>query len=485
MSAPARRAWAFAGAALALVAAALRIHNAFDYPVGKGFDAKANWEYVTLLIGEWQLPDPAALWAGAHPPLFYAMAAAIGRVLGSDDPQRVVPFVRLITSVFGLVAIGLATLLVARADAERPRRAFLAAALLSLLPAHVYVSAMLSEEIVVSLWASAALVLAALDLGRPARDAPAPLRLVAIGAFAGLALLTKLSGAVVILSTTLAYALRGWRRGELVAGLGHAVTIGLVGSFVGGWFFVRNLVVHGYIYPHLLELHAIMEVMPPGERSLSDYLTVPLSTFTTPYLLLPELLGSVWGSTYVTLWFDGHHHFLPRATAELIAWGRNLVILGLLPTVAFFAGAIRGVRRLRDADGGVDLLLLLTAGLSLGGYAFFTVRNPSFVTVKGSYLLIFAVPYAYYASEALADWTAARTLRANFVWGWLALLGGLVIATFWHGLLFAKTDDPGLPWQLVAPRPSVERGAPAQEPRGGFDDAGLRQGPADVGPVGP
>ena len=114
-------------------------------------------------------------------------------------------------------------------------------------------------------------------------------------------------------------------------------------------------------------------------------------------------------------------------------------------------GAIRGLRRCRASPRGADTVLLILLAATLAGYALFTWRNPWFVTVKASFLLGLAVPFAYYASEGLAVVMRPGGWRAAPFWLWLALLVAAVALTFWHGLVFAKLDDPGLQWNMIAP----------------------------------
>ena len=116
-------AWALASAVVVGVGVVLRLHNAFDYPIGKGFDAVANWEYVALLLERFTLPDPASLWATSHPPLFYWLASGIGAPFGLGEPEALVPWVRLAGSAAGLVAIAWGWRVVRALDPE-PRRLF-------------------------------------------------------------------------------------------------------------------------------------------------------------------------------------------------------------------------------------------------------------------------------------------------------------------------------------------------------------------------
>lgn len=444
--------WEIAGLALAAVVIALRVHNALDYPLDKGFDATRNWDYVELLLEDWRLPAPDESWSTAHPPLFYWIAAGLGRLLGTPEKPVVVAAVRLAGAGMGLLAVALAMLLVARDDPTRPRRALLAGGLLGFLPVHVYTSAMLSDEIWVAGFSSLAAVGAAFDLGDTRERRPA-WRPALVGLAAGLALLTKLSGLLVVIAVATAYAVAGWRQGRARAGLGRAGVAAAVALGVGGWFYLRNWIGWGYLYPQDLDVHWIMFTMPPGFRSVGDYLYVPLASFYDPRPLSPELQHSVWGSTYASVWFDAHRHFLPRHGAAVLGAGRVLVLLGLLPTLAFLFGMAKGARRLWRAPAGADLVLLPLVALTLAGYVAFTWSNPWFATLKGSYLLGLSVPFAYYASDALADWTPPGRAWSLLVWAALGALALASVAVFWHGLVFWKLDDPGLQWVPIVPRP--------------------------------
>jgi hypothetical protein len=196
-----------------------------------------------------------------------------------------------------------------------------------------------------------------------------------------------------------------------------------------------------------------MHTMPPGERQALDYVRFPLATFLDPQLLNPDLLRSIWGSTYATIWFDGHRHFLPTDEIAVRRTGTLLLALALVPTAAFFVGIVRGCRRVWRGVSSVDVPLLSLLALTIVGYVVFTWRNPYFAAVKGTYLLIAVLPFAFYASEELARWTRLPGLRAVCVWVALAALTLGVAAVFSFGAVFTRTEPPGLQWLDQAPPP--------------------------------
>jgi hypothetical protein len=189
--------------------------------------------------------------------------------------------------------------------------------------------------------------------------------------------------------------------------------------------------------------------MPPGSRGLLDYLYVPLSTFRDPQLLDPDLLRSVWGSTYASLWFDAHRFFLPSDSEGVRRLGTAMLLLGLLPTAAFCTGFARGLRRALRGDP-VDVPLVALVLLSLAGFAAYTWRNPWFAVIKATSLLGLCVPYAVYASEALRDWIARGRARAVSIGALLALLAIGVTASGTFDGLFERKEVSGLKWQRVS-----------------------------------
>jgi 4-amino-4-deoxy-L-arabinose transferase-like glycosyltransferase len=447
MTAP--RGWLVAMGVAATLGVVIRVSNAFLYPIDMGYDAGGNWDYIALLLDSWALPAPDEGWATAHPPFFYYLAAVISRAVGSLDKTTAIHAIRLVTAASGLLGIGLAVVLVRRADPDNMRRAFIAGALLLFLPVHIYMSAMLGEEILVTALISIVVVGVGTDLLSPPASGRALMRAALFGAVAGLALLTKLTGLLVVGAGSAAYLIEAIRSQEKLQSFQRAAVFAASALLVGGWFYVWNLVTYGYIYPHGLDVHSVMFSMPPGTRTVSDYLWIPWQTFSDPHLLSPSLLHSVWGSTYVTIWFDGHLHFLPASGSVVAKIGTAILLLGVVPTAAFAMGLWRGGRRVFQATRGPDVVLILLVVATLGGYVLFTWRNPWFAVLKGSFLLGLSVPFSYYASEVLADWTRGRVLRSVAVFGCLGLLAVLVMVTFSYGFAFEKHELPGVRWTPV------------------------------------
>lgn len=443
-----RRGAAAAGAAL-FAAVAMRVHNAFTYPYHWGFDAGENWRYIERLTRRWDLPEATAVWSAGDPPLFFYASGLLARALQAVGLFAWTPIaIRLGNALLGLAIAALAFLLVRRADPGDVRRAALAAGLVLFLPAHVHMSAMVNEEMLAAFLGSLALFALAAP-GLPAETAGAGLRRAAgAGTAAGAAFLTKLTGGVVLAAGAATYAVEGAQRRLLHPALARGALFAAAGAAVGGWFYARNWLRYGWIQPFGLPAHELMFSMPPGARGWLDYLWIPPATFTDPQLLHPDLLRSVWGSLYATLWFDGHRFFLPTEGEGVARLGTLTLGLALVPTLACLWGVAQGARRVLRRPDGPDLPLLLLAVLALAGFALYTWQNPWFAVIKGTSLLSLCLPFAFYASGVLADWSRGR--GGAFVWAALGALAVCVVLGCTFGLLFERTEVPGLPWRAGA-----------------------------------
>jgi len=445
---PIRSPSVLAVAALLALGSVHRVWNLLQYPVFMGFDAPGNWAYIEMLMPRWELPSPEAGWATAHPPLFYAIAAAIGMLQDSPDAESVGRPTVLLCAALGLAAVAATAWLVHELSRGNGRRVVLATALLVFLPVHISMSAMLSEELLTSALVSFAVVGLVVETTRPEDQRATLWRPAALGVVAGLALLTKLSAAMAIAAGTLALLTEGPSRTYPRAARSAFAFAGAA-VLIGGWFYLRNLVMYGYLYPHGLPVHAVMFDMPPGSRGLVDYLSFPLAAFSAAQAPDPSLVHSVWGTTYASIWLDPHRHFLPRSAPGLEFAARVILVTAVIPTAAFVIGVIRGARRALKRQSGADRILVALVVLMLGGYIAFTWRNPWFPTAKGSFLLGLATPFAVYASEVLDDWLSAGRRRAVVLGLLLVLLFGASLATFTYQGVFAKRDLPGTNWQSI------------------------------------
>ena len=143
-----------------------------------------------------------------------------GQVRG--DKQAISIAVRLASSAVGLAGIALAVAWVHRAERENRLRSLIAASLLLFLPVHLYMSAMLGEEVVLTTFVS--LVLAGLIVEVTSKERKPLSYAAGLGVIAGLAWLTKLTGVLVVGVAAAAYVIDGMRRRDLARAVSRAAS---------------------------------------------------------------------------------------------------------------------------------------------------------------------------------------------------------------------------------------------------------------------
>ncbi len=215
-----------------------------------------------------------------HPPLYYALGALVsGRVPVDQDvyyepvrnphwtdrhdevsvdnknqylitgPERfrftgiglVVYLVRWMTVLLGAVAVGLTYRLGRDVWPTQPALALGGAALVAFNPQFLHLSGAVSNDVPAALW-GAAVLLVCLRLLRRGPDLRIDLTL---GALYGLALLTKLHLAALVVPIVVAYAIRAWSSREWRSLVRGGAVILTVATLISGWWFWRNHVLYG------------------------------------------------------------------------------------------------------------------------------------------------------------------------------------------------------------------------------------------------
>ncbi len=101
---------------------------------------------------------------------------------------------------------------------------------------------------------------------------------------------------------------------------------------------------------------------------------------------------------------------------RLRSWTTVSLLLAVVGVATAGCGLVRGPRRPLQASRGPDAL----------------------------FTIFVALPFAYYASEVLAEWTRPRGLRSVAVWIWLGDLALLSALTFSTHTVFWKSELPGV-----------------------------------------
>jgi hypothetical protein len=414
------------------------VARAIQLPAFMGFDGPDHLAYVQAML-EGALPLAGEGAQTHHPPLFYALSAALLRLL-EGVPNEVA--LRLIPFASGLAQIGVA-LGLARAlfPGDRLRTAATVAAV-GLMPMNLYMSAYLSNETLHGALAACSLLLATRLLLAGPGSARGP---AAAGAVLGSAILTKVSSLVLVpfVLVFLALKQRLVDRGSLadVAGRAAAFLGGL--AAVSGWYFLRNQsrlgrpVVGNWAVPG----SEVSWWQSPGFHTPDYYLRFG-GALDRPFF---ASFDSFWDGLYSTFWGDGliggvsawgHRHSLWDYDLMTLGYALAVPATGLL--LFGLAGFVREALSPGDPRRRIVFAFLSSAVLATGlSILLVTLRVPAYSMTKASYGLSMAAPLGLAFADGFARLRAWLVARGG-QWAslpldsWAAALG-IVIALSYAG----------------------------------------------------
>ncbi len=422
MSAPSWR-WIVVSLVVAGAGLATRIHDVYAYAPLHDFDGPGHGVNV-LALERGELPDPRS-WGGFHPALYYAVGAAVWRILPERIPVHV--GLRAISLLAGVVlAIVLwRTLrrLVAEVDAA------VAATLLFCSPVFTIASSMLGNEML-----GACLVTVALArLTAIPQRGPLLRHALATAVWLAAGLWTKSTALVALAAAALGYGSAARERPRQA--LAAAVLVVAVPLAAASLHYARLMRASGGSVLSVVSGAAMapqvqeeMRAQPPGERRVGDYFHLPIASFLAPHFSAPGLARSVPGLLHATAWADGHGEFLPADVPGVLAAASALSLGGIVPTLLGAFGLVRVLRRpdrYRAAAAPLLFGVLLVAALVR-----YTWVLPFYSAVKASYLLPAALPAGLLLASGLEGLSPGARAAARAFCLVLALLSSCVL---WQG----------------------------------------------------
>ena len=276
--------WAWTCALVcALFVAAAVIYSRVT-PIGDGQDEFSHLFYVVTLAKHLALIGPG-IRERQQPPLYYGLAAIVYRLSGS-------PWItRLLTPLFGLVTL-LLTLKVTRLLFPRsPWIAVGAVALAAAIPQFQWISGTITDD-PLSIACSAGVILISLHLLlSPEWKSPSIRKALALGALAGITILSKETTYPLIVVMYGIALVTWWKSLRLP----HLAIGTLVPLAIAGWWFVRNVFVFGSLLPHFSPIdnptHVLLIITDTAE--LKAWVSLTIQSFLgwfgpkpTPLLIL-------------------------------------------------------------------------------------------------------------------------------------------------------------------------------------------------------
>jgi 4-amino-4-deoxy-L-arabinose transferase-like glycosyltransferase len=386
----------------------IRLSMALLYDARIGFDFNAHWPHIQYIATRHALPPLDFNTTACHPPLYHLIGAAVVS-LGLDAGA-----LGWMSALWGMLRLVLVWVALERWLPESRLARVVALALAAVLPAAAHLDGMITNETLVMLVSAGVFIVApsAIAAARSGRVAP----MVTLGLLLALALMSKVSASVLVVSIAVAIGLEIVRTRPWPSGWWRALRVrarpliagALVLAAVAGPWFVRNVILYGQAAPSAYEgslkrNQAPYEAIPYWQRRpLGFYLGWDLPIYVHPLYpsgikpnahFFPVLLASTFNDYYLYSYHaGGQYKGDRRVSAAGVTLGAMSVMAGTpiaLVTVIAWFGALRVLwRRRGDGDPGARLALLLAPLLALIGQIHFATKYPNdnFGPIKGAYL---------------------------------------------------------------------------------------------------
>lgn len=358
---------------------------------------------------EWGGDEPSAVvnLLPVHPPLYYWLTGSglrLERTVtpGTDaSPMEGDWHLLRLTSVVMVLPLPLLAWAAARRLGANDGAAITAAVVPLGVPQLLHIGASINNDnLLILLSAVLAVLIAGVLQGDSRRS-----RATAIGLVAGLALLTKAFGFVLLPWVALAYAYQAWReRSRWRDSLLALLLAGLTASLVGGWWWARNLARYGELSPGVAALDATGT--QPDPVSYARHFT-------------PTVIHRFWGNFG---YFEA-----PMTTVVVIAAtavAAAAVALALLRPAESGSGEATEQPTRRQSAAFVSLLVFLFAFVAFLAYD----HHPQRGWIQGRYLFGAMVPFAVVISIGVTRLLGRRAPLVVFGGAALMQIDGVRVA---------------------------------------------------------
>jgi hypothetical protein len=399
--------------------AVLGVNAYFNVPFTTGFDTNGHIQYIRFVAERLTLPYANDGWQMFQSPLYYIVSAlfykALMPFLTIDDTIQAI---KLFTFAFGMVQVEIIYRMLKKTFRGRNDLVSIGVVIGGLLPATVYSALALGNEPMCGAFSAAALAVAFWILvdHTPASRG----RLLLLGAFLGLALLSKVTAVLLLppVGFLLLYKARKAGRGGLSLFTPAFITFGTAFA-ISSWYYIRNWLELGKFFIGGWDSsRGIVWWQSPGYRTLRDLYSFGESL---SYPVFSNFNG-FWDSYYSTLWLDGMMSGATKA-GGFPPWNIDFMLsgawLGLLPTVAVFLAAAAALLNPGESFRKGPLFAVICLIIYLAALAHMYLGVPIHSTVKATYTTGLTPVYALLAAAGMGTFMKTVTARA-FVYAWVA-----------------------------------------------------------------
>jgi len=331
--------WLMVGA-LGLLAA----NNISKVPLHVGFDVQGHYDYISYITNKGRIPLATEGWQMFQSPLYYLLSAALQLMLSNLFSAETVAFIlRVIPLASGVLQVELAYRAVRYVFPERADLQMMGTMIGGLLPMNLYISQVVGNEPLAGVL-SAGVIVMGLGLLYSVTS-PIPRRkVVLLGAVLGLAVLTKVTAAVLIPITLIVLIYVMIRRETPVKlVVGAVLSVLIIVIVVSGWYYLRNWIELGRPFVGGWDpVRQIVWWQDPGYRTISDFVSFGRSLSQPVF----SAIFGFWDAVYSTFWLDG---FLSSIISykHRPPWNYRFMLSGallsLLPAMGILFGFVRAV----------------------------------------------------------------------------------------------------------------------------------------------
>jgi len=402
----------------------LAANNFLKLPPDLGYDLPAHVDYIRFIADRGELPDAHDGWQMFQAPFFYAVSAALYRVLAMFvASSTAILWLRWLPLLCGAAQVEICFRAGRCVFPDREDLQSLTVLLGGLLPMNVYMSQALGNEPLCGVLSALILLWCWQVLVEPSAAQRSRWQW-GIGLVFGLGLLTKVSALLLAPVIAVVLSVANRRRGFVGVLTACSRCFGAA-AVVSGWYYGRNWLRFGKLFVGGWDpVRGLLWWQDPGYRTPWQMASFGRSLFQPIY----AGFYSIWDGFFATLWLDsnlsGLDYWVTRPP-----WNLTLMLAtvwpALLLSTAVAAGFLRG---LRCRDAGLRHCLQLADAsllLYLAAFALLGLEVPAFSQAKASYTLGLTPAYAVLCVaglDLLPQHRLLRSAKTAFVLCWSVLV---------------------------------------------------------------
>lgn len=394
----------------------LGINHAIKLPLSVGYDVRGHLEYIQI-VARGRLPKPEEGWSTFQAPLYHIISAPFYLIfswlLSEEASARALRFIPVIC---GLLRVELIYRTVKAVLPDSKEAQILAIIIGAFMPMDIYHLAVLNNESLTSVLCALAVLFSIKVFLNPQRQ------VIPLGIAIGLAILSKMSGLLLIPIACLAIFVslgkeeKWFKRAVILFSL-----VCMIAFAIAGWYYLRNRMWLseanlGYWNP---DTHA-RYWQDPSYRTVAHFLRFGACLAKPIY----SAVFGVWDALYSTMWCDGYLSAIIRYDYRP-PWNYNALIslspLSLPLAIAILCSSVVAILTPKRTMASGLLMVGLSIFVYLVGFLYNYLAVPIYSAGKASYMLGVLPSFATMAGWGLTRITKnslAKAIIYSYIASW-------------------------------------------------------------------